>query len=214
MAKYAKAFGLGESTGIELPENIGVMSTDQYTQELYGRDMYAGDTLAAGIGQSFSLFSPIQLAEYCAAVANNGQRHSASILKSVRSFDGSETVYERKTEVLSSVEANQYYYDAIHEGMRGVVTDPMAGSVCLVFADAPYTAAAKTGTAQRGEDKANNGVFICYAPYEDPQVAVAIAIEKAGAGASLADIARQVLDYYFSFADSTVALEGENQLLR
>lgn len=156
----------------------------------------------------------MQLSEYCAAIANNGSRHSAAILKSVRSFDYSENLFERKTELLSSVEARQDYYDAIHQGMRGVITDPMAGSVFLVFADAPYTAAAKTGTAQLGEDKANNGVFIIYAPYEDPQIAVAVAIEKAGAGANLAVIARQVLDYYFSFMESTVALEGDNCLLR
>lgn len=214
MAKYAKAYGLGEPTGIELSENIGRMSTDQYTQERFGRDMYAGDTLAAGIGQSFSEFNTLQMAEYCAAIANNGYRHSAAILKSVRSFDYSETVYERKSEVLSSVEADPSYYEAIHQGMHGVVTDPMAGSVALVFADAPYSAAAKTGTAQRGEDRANNGFFICYAPYEDPQIAVAVAVEKVGAGATTAQIARQVLDYYFSFVSSTVALEGENQLLR
>lgn len=214
MAKYAKAYGLGEPTGIELPENIGQMSTDQYTQEHFGRDMYAGDTLAAGIGQSFSEFNTLQMAEYCAAIANNGYRRSASMLKSVRSFDYSETVYERTPEVLSSVEADPSYYEAIHQGMHGVVTDPMAGSVCAVFAGATYTAAAKTGTAQRGENRANNGFFICYAPYENPQIAVAVAVEKVGAGATTAEIARQVLDYYFSFVDSTVALEGENQLLR
>lgn len=214
MAKYAKLFGLGEATGIELSENVGRMSTDQFTQERFGRDMYAGDTLAAGIGQSFSEFNTLQMAEYCAAIANNGYRHSASILKSVRSFDYSENLYNRQTELLSSVEASPWYYDVIHEGMRGVITDPLAGSVFLVFADAPYSAAAKTGTAQRGEDKANNGFFIIYAPYEDPQIAVAVAVEKVGAGATTSQIARQVLDYYFSFMESTVALEGENKLLR
>ncbi|MCM1149293.1 MAG: penicillin-binding transpeptidase domain-containing protein [Butyricicoccus sp.] len=214
LAKYAKLYGLGEPTGIELPENVGQMSTDQYTQKWFGRDMYAGDTLQAGIGQSFSEFNTLQMAEYTAAIANGGNRHSASILKSVRSFDYSENLYDRQTELLSSVEANPYYYDVVHEGMRGVITDPLAGSVFLVFADAPYTAAAKTGTAQRGEDKANNGFFIVYAPYEDPQIAVAVAVEKVGAGATTSQIARQVLDYYFSFMESTVALEGENRLLR
>lgn len=214
MAKYAKAYGLGEPTGIELPENLGQMSTDQYTQAHFERDMYAGDTLAAGIGQSFSEFNTLQMAEYCAAIANKGYRHGASILKSVRSFDFSETIYEREPELLSSVEANPDYYEVIHQGMRGVVTDPMAGSVFNIFYGTTYTAAAKTGTAQRGENQANNGFFIIYAPYEDPQIAVAVAVEKVGAGATTSEIARQVLDYYFSFFDSTVALEGENQLLR
>ena len=214
MAKYAKAYGLGEPTGIELPENTGQMSTDQYAQEHFGRDMYAGDTLAAGIGQSFSEFNTLQMAEYCAAIANNGYRHDASILKSVRSFDFSETIYEREAKLLSSVEANQEYYDIIHAGMRGVILDPMAGSVYNIFADTPYSSAAKTGTAQRGENQANNGFFIIYAPYDNPQIAVAVAVEKVGAGATTSEIARQVLDYYFSFVDSTVALESENQLLR
>ena len=214
MAKYAKAYGLGEPTGIELPERLGQMSTDQYAQEHFGRDMYAGDTLAAGIGQSFSEFNTLQMAEYCAAIANNGYRHGASILKSVRSFDFSETIYERETKLLSSVEANQEYYDIIHQGMRGVILDPMAGSVYTIFADTPYSSAAKTGTAQRGEKQANNGFFIIYAPYDNPQIAIAVAVEKVGAGATTSEIARQVLDYYFSFVDSTVALEGENQLLR
>lgn len=216
IAKYAKLFGLGESTGIELGESIGQMSTDQYTQEHFGRDMYAGDTLAAGIGQAFSLFTPMQMAEYCAAIANDGHRYSASILKSVRSYDYTETVYERKAEELSTVETKDEYFQAVREGMRGVVSDPLAGSVYAVFADAPYTVAAKTGTAQTGSDNEtdNNGFFICFAPYDDPEIAVAVAIEKAGSGSSTAQVARQILDYYFSFRDSTAALEGESQLLK
>jgi penicillin-binding protein 2 len=216
MAKYAKMFGLGESTGIELGENLGQMSTDQYTQANYGRDMFAGETLAAGIGQAYSLFTPLQMAEYCAALANDGHRYSASILKSVRSYDFSETVYERQAEELSTVDTKAEYFQAVREGMYGVAADPLAGSVYTVFADATYTLGAKTGTAQTGtnNESDNNGFFICFAPYDDPQIAVAVAVEKAGSGSSTAQIARQVLDYYFSFQSSTVALESENQLLK
>jgi penicillin-binding protein 2 len=214
LAKYAQMFGLGESTGIELYEDKGIMATDQYMQEHEGRDMYAGDTLAAGIGQSVSRFNSLQLAEFCAAIANNGTRRSASILKSVRSFDYSETIYEHESEVLSTVDVPQEYFDAVHAGMRGVVNDPISGSVYQVFADAPYTLAAKTGTAETGEKTETNGVFMCYAPYDDPKVAVVVAIEKAGSGSSTAPVARQVLDYYFSFADSTIALESEGSLLK
>ena len=213
MAKYAKLFGLGEKTGIELYENIGVMTTDQYTQEKYGRDVYAGEAIQAAIGQAESVFTPMQLAEYCAAVANCGQRHTASILKSVHSYDFSKTVYEREPTVLSEIDTKQEYWDAVHLGMRGVVTDPAVGACYLTFLDAPYSVAAKTGTAQTGE-KTNNAVFICFAPYENPEVAVAVVVEKGNAGASIASIARSILDYYFAFRDSTVALESDGVLLK
>lgn len=216
MAKYAKLFGLGESTGIELYEETGVMASDEYMQQKEGRDMYAGDTLQAGIGQSDSLFTPMQMAEYCAALANSGHRYSASILKSVRSYDFSQTLYEREAEELSTVDTKEEYFQAVREGMRGVVSDPAAGSVYTVFADAPYSLAAKTGTAQTGSDNEsdNNGFFICFAPYDDPQVAIAVAVEKAGSGASVAPIAREILDYYFSFMDSSADLESDGVLLK
>ena len=213
MAKYARLFGLGEKTGIELYEELGAMTSDQYMQKKYGRDAYAGDTIQAAIGQAESQFTPLQLAEYCAAVANNGTRHTASILKSVHSYDFSQTLYRRQAEVLSAVETEQEYFDAVHIGMRGVVTDPAVGSCYQIFLDAPYSVAAKTGTAQTGE-RTNNAVFICYAPYEDPEIAVAVAVEKGNAGASIAAIARDILDYYFAFKDSTVALESEGMLLK
>ena len=214
MAKYAKAFGLGEHTGIELYEEIGQMTSDELYQAKYGRDVYGGETIAAAIGQAESQFTPLQLAEYCAAIANNGQRHSASILKSVYSYDFGEVLYQRKTETLSSVDMEQEFYDAIHAGMRGVASDPVSGSAYPYFSDASYSVAAKTGTAQTGENQTNNAVFICYAPYENPEVAVAVVVEKGVAGASVAKIARDVLDYYFAFKDSTAALESEGALLR
>ena len=214
MARYAKSFGLGEPTGIELYEETGVMTSDQLFQERYGRDVYAGETIAAAIGQAESQFSPLQLAEYCAAVANGGTRHSASILKSVYSYDFSRAVYEREPEILSQVETEPEYWDAVHQGMRGVVTDPAVGSAYQIFLDAPYTVAAKTGTAQIGEGRTNNAVFICFAPYEDPEVAVAVAVEHGSAGASIATIARNILDYYFAFRDSTIALESDGALLK
>ena len=74
--------------------------------------------------------------------------------------------------------------------------------------------AAKTGTAQLGEGQTNNGVFICYAPYDDPEIAVAVVVEKGGAGSAVASVAKDVLEYYFSFRNSSRALETENALLK
>ena len=214
MAKYAKLFGLGEHTGIELYEVTGQMTSDELYQANYGRDVYMGETIAAAIGQAESLFTPMQMAEYCAAIANGGVRHGASLLGAVSSYDFGEVLFRRTSEVLSEVKAAPEYYDAVHTGMRGVVTDSANGAAYLYFYDTPYSLAAKTGTAQLGEGQTNNAMFICYAPYENPEIAIAVAVEKGSAGASNAPIARQILDYYFAFKDSAVALETEGELLK
>ena len=115
---------------------------------------------------------------------------------------------------MSQLETEQEYWDAVHLGMRGVVTDPIYGSAYTTFMNSPYTVAAKTGTAQIGSDRTNNAVFICYAPFEEPEIAVAVAVEHGSAGASISTIARSILDYYFAFKDSTLALESDGALLK
>jgi penicillin-binding protein 2 len=209
--KYAWGFGLGKETGIELPESVGVMANPE--DHPGGPDKwYAGDSVQAAIGQSDSLFTPLQLAEYCATVADNGKRHTASMLKSVRSFDLTNTIYQRQADVLNTVESDQENWDAVHEGMRLVGADP-SGSAYDTFGDYWMSVACKTGTAQTGA--ANNGVFICYAPFDKPQVAVAVVIEHAGAGASVAPIAKDVLDAYFNLAKSAESSsENEKQVLK
>ena len=111
------------------------------------------------------------------------------------------------------VEVDQNYYDAVHLGMYNVV-HRVAGNTKDVFAGYPVNVAAKTGTAQIGEGITNNAAFICYAPYEDPEIAVAVVIEKGYAGSNNAQVAKDVLDYYFSFKNSTVEMETENYLLK
>jgi len=213
MAKYAKAFGLGESTGIELYEETGVMTSDEVFQEKYGRDVYAGEAVQAAIGQAESQFTPLQLAEYCATIANRGTRYSASILKAVRSYDYSETVYERQREVLSKLELEKEIWDVLHTGMLGVIYDE-ASTLTDMYLSCEVQVAAKTGTAQRGEGLKNNALFIAFAPYENPEIAIAIAVEKGGAGATLAPLAKQIIDYYFSFEKGANALESNYALLK
>ena len=123
MGKFAAAFGLGEYTGIELVETKGNMSNRANHQDYAGTEWRIGDTLQAAIGQADSVFSPIQMAEYCATVANGGTRYSSSILKAIRNFDYSEKIYERVPEVMSTVETGQYNWDAVHEGMYKVLND-------------------------------------------------------------------------------------------
>ena len=213
MARYAAMYGLGEKTGIELPEVTGQMSTRSYKEQYEGIPWYDGDTLQAAIGQSYTEFTPLQMAEYCAALANFGTRYSASLLKEVRSYDYSETLFERQTEVLSRVEATEETFSTIKYGMWGVIYD-QASTLTDLFLPLNFQAAAKTGTAQRGDGLKNNAMFICYAPYDNPEIAMSIAVEKGGAGATLAPLAVEILDYYFSFKSSTNALEAELTTLK
>lgn len=216
LEKYARDFGLGESTGIELVETAGNMSSEDTHMDYAGTEWRIGDTLQAAIGQSDSIFSPLQLAEYCATVANGGTRHSASILKSVRNFDYSEEVFTRQNEVMSTVTSAQYNWDAVHEGMYEVANNWQNEAVAKYFIDQPQSqrTAAKTGTAQKGENIVNDAIFICYGPYDDPEVAVAIVVERGKAGANCAFMARQILDVYYNIKSYSDSSEGEMALLK
>ena len=221
MDEYAELFGLGESTGIELPEATGNMANPD-THLNYDVDEWVyGDTLQAGIGQSDSVFTPLQLAEYCAAIANGGTRYSASILKSVRSFDYSTQLYEGKTEVLSTVDSADYNWAAVQQGMYLLAHDINSSSteVYQAFNNYSYNGeyigvAAKTGTSQLGEGVANNAIFMCYAPYDDPEIAVAIVISRGRSGASCTSIAKDILDAYFSLDSGSDAVDSDNTLLQ
>ena len=214
MEKYAHQLGLGVETGIELPENTGNMSNSATHFDWVGEDWTIGDTLQAAIGQSDSMFTPLQMAEYCAAVANNGERHSASILKYVRSFDFSEKLFERSKEVISKVESPEYNWEAIHYGMYLVAND-FSGSGYNTFVNYnASTVACKTGTAQKGQTVTNDGIFICYAPYENPEIAIAVVVERGGAGANCGVIAKDILEAYFNQKTVTDVTETEGGLLR
>ena len=211
--EYTKKFGLSEPTGIELVESTGTLTTDEFKLNLYGEPLYLGDTLQAAIGQGFNQFTPLQLGEYCAMLANGGTRHSASILKSVRNYGYSEQLYEREPEVLSTVETDDWNFAAVQQGMYDVANDPL-GTAYMTFWDYPVKVAAKTGTAQMGEGVTNNATFMCYAPYDDPEIAIAIVMNKGSAGSAVAEVACGIMDYYFSFHSSTAELETEMSLLK
>lgn len=216
--EYAEDFGLGESTGIELGEALGNMASPETHNDVDGSGFTYGDTVQAGIGQSDSLFTPLQIAEYCAAIANGGTRYSASILKGVRSYDYSTNLYERETEVLSTVESEEYNFAAVQRGMYQFTHDPNGSSfdTYLTFNNYSYGGrsigvAAKSGTAQLGEGQANNAIFMCYAPFDDPEIAVAIVVEHGQAGAALRNIAADVLDAYFSVQAGSASSTAENE---
>lgn len=214
MGDIAHAFGLGVPTGVELVETTGNMSNSENHSDYTGTEWRIGDTLQAGIGQSDSIFSPLQLAEYCATVANSGTRYSASILKSIRTYDYSKKLYEREPEVLSTVETADYNWAAVQEGMEQVVNSPYNASNYLNFIDCAWHVAGKTGTAQKGENITNDAIFICYGPYDDPEVAVAVVVERGGSGAGIVHVARQIMDAYINIRSYSDTSESEMSLLR
>ena len=112
-------------------------------------------------------------------------------------------------EPVSLVEIHDENLQAVKEGMRGLVS----GSLSPYFRSCIVTAGAKTGTSQVYSNTKNNGVFVCFAPYDDPEIAVAIAIERATAGAALASTAVNILNAYFTPAEGSASVSGENQLL-
>ena len=210
IARYASAFGLGEPTGIEIPEKIGVMTTPDYVNSLDGHYWTDGQTLTAAIGQSYSLFTPLQLANYVATLAGGGTRYNAHLLKEVRTYDSAELVdvYDEPPAEIIDIEPENL--QAVLQGMRDLV---VSGSVAYYFKDCVVDAAAKTGTAQTG-GKASNGVFVAFAPYDDPQIALAVVIEKGGSGGALASTAVQILNAYFTSVDEAKAVVGENMLIQ
>ncbi|MGE4353981.1 MAG: penicillin-binding transpeptidase domain-containing protein [Oscillospiraceae bacterium] len=213
LSEYTKKFGLGLPTGIELDESTGTVASQDYKLEHFDTPWYNGDTLQAAIGQSYNQFTPLQMACYIATLANGGTRHSASILKSVRNYGYSEILYDREPEVLGTVVADKEYYQAIWDGMYDVANEPL-GTAYATFGNYPVKIAAKTGTAQMGESQTNNAVFVCYAPADNPEIAISVVIEKGGAGSAVAEIAKNILDYYFSFKNSSVTTETEMTLLK
>ena len=214
LGKFAANFGLGEYSGIELVEAKGNMSNQANHMDYAGTEWRIGDTLQAAIGQSDSVFTPIQMAEYCATVANSGTRYSASILKSIRNYDYSEKLYDHEPTVMSTVESAEYNWAAVHEGMWQVLNDYINEKNVNVWVDCQWRVAGKTGTAQKGEGIQNDGIFMCYAPYKDPEVAIFVVVERGGAGADVQFIARHIMDAYITIMGYSDTSETEMTLLK
>ncbi len=209
LQEYASYFGLGEPTGIELPESTGTMAGPKTEEE--AQKWKAGSTLSVAIGQENSQFTPLQLANYVATLVNGGTHYAAHILKEIKSNDFSQVVFTQQPEVLNTVEIDPENLNAVLEGMRLLVTE---GSVRSYFQNLKVTAGAKTGSAQVDLDAQSNAIFVCFAPFDNPQVAVALAVEHGGGGSEIAGIAADVLDYYFSAEETREEILTENALIR
>ena len=209
--EYAARFGLGEKTGIELAESSGVMASPAYTESL-GGTWYEGNTLSVAIGQESSQFTPLQLANYIATLVNGGTRNAVHLLKEVKSSDFSQVLQSYEPQVLDTIEIEDQNLKAVKAGMLALTTNN--SSVRQYFQSLPFQAGAKTGSAQVTGQNESNAVFVCFAPYDDPEIAVAIAVEHGGSGSELASMAADVLRYYFSSQETRDEIPVENPLIR
>lgn len=216
MNKYCSLLGLGQKTGIELPEAEGVLASIA-NKEAAGQVWNPGDTVQAAIGQSDNLFTPLQLANYCATIANGGTRYRPYIIKSVLSADMSEVIYETQPEVLNTINVSEKTLEIVKQGMRQVIQN---GGSSYYFQDCIVEAAGKTGTSQLKRTTksgvtmdCNNGFFISFAPYDDPEIAIAIVAENALSGSQTSQAAVPVYNYYFGQKTSFDSAGTVNELI-
>ncbi len=199
MNTYRELLGLGQPTGIELKENIGVLDSPSYRTSI-NQIWRPGFTLQSAIGQAANLFTPLQLANYCATIANGGTRYSVNIIKEIKSFDLSETVLKKEPTIAVETGISAENIAIVQQGMKRVITKSytLTNGIGKVV-----DCAAKTGTSQvehiigGGKKVLTNGFFITFAPYDNPEIAVAVAIEGGQSGASCSSVAQAIYEEYF-----------------
>lgn len=209
--KYSAMLGLGQATGIEIPEKTGHLAGPDYRAAISGANWEAGDVLQAAIGQSDNAFTPLQLANYAATLANDGRRMNLNIVKSIVSYHYDKTYYEAEPAVevdmqLQGVDAESFAI--VREGMKQATF----GTAYMTFGDYPISVASKTGTPETGSHP--NAAFICYAPADDPEIAIAVVIENGWHGYSGAPVARDIFDYYFFRESETEKPDPVDTLLQ
>lgn len=194
MNEYAGAFGLGQKTGVEIAESAGTLAGPE-EREAAGGIWQSGDAIQAGIGQSDNLFTPLQLSNYCATLANGGTRYQLHLVQSLID-NSSGTVSETQTKIEESLDLKKSTVTTVKSGMRMVATQ---GAPSLIFNQLNTKVAAKTGTSQvivNGKKK-NNGFLITFAPYNNPEISVASVVELAGSGTSTAEITSSIVKYWY-----------------
>ena len=197
LEQTATALGLGQKTGIELKgEQAGVISGPTERKGTSNPSFTTADAAQSGIGQLDNMYTPLQLANYVGTIVNGGQRMQVHIVKAVKSYDNSQTVLENKPTVISDLKIPTNIVTTVKEGMKKVTA---TGTAAAAFANYSLPVGGKTGTSQRGT--ANNphydGLFLCFAPFDNPQIAVAVVIPNAYWGADTAPVAQAALDYMF-----------------
>lgn len=216
MNTYRKYFGLGQKTGIEIEEATGTLDSPTYRQSL-NQTWYPGFTLQSAIGNAGDICSPLQLANYCATIANGGSLYKCTLIKSVKSYDWTKTISENEPVLLRETTFSKNTMDNVRKGMHLVGTK---GFCADVFRSLTVEAAAKTGTSQvektfNGVKKlTNNGFLITFAPYENPEIAICVALEGASSGTSVAPVAKDIYNYYFASKKPQANDETEKETVK
>ena len=215
LASYAKYFGLGTKTGVELPsETSGYVASPETKAKLHTDDpnWYAGDTLQAAIGQSDNYYTPVQMARYISILSNGGNRISPTIVKTVRKSDGSEVSKEEiesfvnqklgiEEEQVEDVDIKQEYLDAVLAGMESVTQDS-SGTAYVRFKDFGISVGGKTGSAETTGGV--NAWFVGFAPFENPEIAIVVIVENGGHGNYTAEVVRDIMEEYFGMNVQTI----------
>jgi len=196
IVKWAKIFGFGRETGIEIGEQIGSLASKEYKKLNFGEDWYPANTAMASIGQLYNAFTPIQIANYISTIANGGKKFTPHLIK--MAVDGNGKIVKEYSGEYEEVPVSKKTLHAVHKGMIAVA-NAQDGTAVNAFKDFPFKVAAKTGTSETGYEatSSSNGLFVCYAPYDDPQIAIAVVVEHGVWGSWTAPIARDIMMEYF-----------------
>ncbi len=188
MNNYCMKMGLGVKTGVEIGESAGILAGPQSRAE-----WYEGYTISAAIGQSDNAFTPLQLASYTATIANSGVRYKTTLIDKVMSYNQDKVIRQNKPVVAETVKLDDNVINTVKQGMLSVTED---GTGSRIFKDYPITVGGKTGTAQTSTG-ADHTVFIAFAPYDDPEIAVAVVIEHGKYSSYSGGLLKSIFNAYF-----------------
>ncbi len=210
LQEYARKFGLGEYTGIEISEYKGWVAGPEANAH-FNLPWYGGDIMNAAIGQGTNQFTPLQLANYVATLVNGGNHYACHLLKECKSSDYSQVTETYEAAPLHTIDLQPEDLAAVKQGMYDL---SKTYTMARWFSSLPVEVGCKTGTAETSAKAAStDAIFVCFAPYDDPQIALCIVAEGGDAGGSLAEIAAGIMAQYFSTDGSLNNVSRENTLL-
>lgn len=213
LQETAESFGVGQHTGSEVPDNAGAMASKALKKETYtGQESgwYKGDDLPAYIGQSLTTMTPLQMCRYAVALANGGTLYNATFLRRAVASDFQALVAGNDFSPCATGLLSEYEYTIIKEGMLLCSTE---GTAAKYLKDYEIAVCSKTGTATHGSEGSDNGAFICWAPADDPEIAISIYVEHGASGSNFADVAVEIMDYYFNTKDQAQEIDYENSYM-